>query len=78
MGTRAHWLKAGYRARSLDDAEEPGNWAHSATLAEVREDVLTNEVKVAEVQRYDRRAEHYVPYGTAVRVKGRVVVKRTA
>ena len=70
MGTRAHWLKEGWRLRFLDEDGEPLSWRHASTLGEVRQEFDAEVCQPeAEVQKYDRRVEHYVPYGTLRRVR---------
>jgi hypothetical protein len=56
--------------RFLDEDGEPLSWRHTSTLSEAREefDAEIGQTE-AEVQKYDRRAEHYVPYGTLRRVR---------
>lgn len=70
MGTRAHWLKEGWRLRRSDDEGEPLSWQHARTLTDIRAEAETFEIgEQAEVQKFDKRVEHYVPYGTVSKVR---------
>jgi hypothetical protein len=80
MGTQAYWLKQGYRMRQHDADGDPGPWVHVPNLADLREEAAETLKggESAEVQKYDRHAEGYLPYATITKTDRTVRLTRKA
>ena len=69
MGTQAYWLKSGWRMVRLDEDGDRCTPQHCATLGDVREEASLNLVmgEAALVERYNKRAECFEPYGEVIK-----------
>jgi hypothetical protein len=74
----ARWMDQGWRTARLDrDGDIASMWHYSDTLADHREDLLTEpEGTVLAVERVDQSRTGWERTGTLVKLKDRVVYKR--